>query len=254
MDRLIKQGLSAQLLAWGDDEFILGHRDSEWCGHAPILEEDIAFANIALDELGHAQTWYTLLAQLLDEDADRYPDRLVYRRPAAEFRNVQMVEFPNGDWAFSMLRQYLFDQMETIRLEMLRNSRHQALAEAAVKLGKEEIYHRRHTRAWVQRLSGGTQESHRRTQGALETLWPAAMQLFNPLKGEIALCEAGIIPSSHELKSAWLHETESFLKSSGLQIPEQRPDEIDRQEHSPSFNPLIAELQSVNHLDLEAEW
>ena len=254
MDRLIKQGLSAQLLAWGDDEFILGHRDSEWCGHAPILEEDIAFANIALDELGHAQTWYTLLAQLLDEDADRYPDRLVYRRPAAEFRNVQMVEFPNGDWAFSMLRQYLFDQMETIRLEMLRNSRYPALSEAAVKLGKEEIYHRRHTRAWVERLSGGTQESHRRTQNALGTLWPAAMQLFNPIQGEVELSEAGIIPTSHELKSAWLDETENFLKSSGLQIPESRQNEFDRQEHSLSLNPLIAELQSVNRLDLEAEW
>ncbi len=186
MDQL-RNALSAQLLAWGDDEFILGHRDSEWCGHAPILEEDIAFANIALDELGHAQTWYILLAQLLEEDVGLYPDHLVYRRQAADFRNVQLVEFPNGDWAFSMLRQYLFDQMETIRLERLRNSRHRALAEAALKLGKEEIYHRRHSRAWVQRLGGGTQESHRRTQAALETLWPAASQLFNPLASEDAV-------------------------------------------------------------------
>lgn len=254
MDQLIRQGLSAHLLAWGDDEFILGHRDSEWCGHAPILEEDIAFANIALDELGHAQTWYLLLAQLAEEDANRYPDDLVYRRSAAEFRNIQMVEFHNGDWAFSMLRQYLFDQMETIRLERLRSSRYQVLADAAEKLGKEEIYHRRHTRAWVQRLSGGTQESHRRTQNALEVLWPAALQLFNPITGETLLTEVGILPPSHELKSAWLEETQVFLKSGGLQIPESRQSDLDRQEHSPSFSPLIAELQSVNRLDLEAEW
>jgi ring-1,2-phenylacetyl-CoA epoxidase subunit PaaC len=254
MDPLIRQGLKAQLLAWGDDEFILGHRDSEWCGHAPILEEDIAFANIALDELGHAQTWYLLLARLAEEDVNRFPDHLVYRRPAAEFRNVQLVELPKGDWAFSMLRQYLFDQMETIRLEQLRNSLYPALAEAAGKLGKEEIYHRRHTRAWVQRLSSGTQESHRRSQAALETLWPAALQLFNPLKGEIQLAEAGIIPPSHQLKSAWLEETQRFLKSSGLQVPESRQNDLDRKEHSPSFSPLITELQSVNRLDLEGEW
>jgi ring-1,2-phenylacetyl-CoA epoxidase subunit PaaC len=254
MDQHIRNALSAQLLAWGDDELILGHRDSEWCGHAPILEEDIAFANIALDELGHAQTWYFLLAQLLEEDANLYPDHLVYRRPAAEFRNVQLVEFPNGDWAFSMLRQYLFDAMETIRLERLRNSRDQALAGAALKLGKEETYHRRHTQAWVQRLSGGSQESHRRTQAALETLWPAALQLFNPLAEETQLVESALIPPSRVLEAAWVEETGTFLKSCGLAIPASRLDELNRQVHSASFNPLIAELQSVNHLDLEAEW
>jgi ring-1,2-phenylacetyl-CoA epoxidase subunit PaaC len=254
MDQQVLNALSAQLLAWGDDELILGHRDSEWCGHAPILEEDIAFANIALDEIGHAQTWYILLAQLLEEDIDRYPDHLVYRRPAAEFRNVQMVEFPNGDWAFSMLRQYLFDQLESIRLEKLKDSRDPALAETARKLSKEEIYHLRHTRAWVQRLSGGTQESHRRIQDALEKLWPAAWQLFSPLPGEEQLVDSGILPSSGELRSAWLEETRVFLESCSLVIPEDPPNSLERREHSSSFRPLIAELQSVNQLDLEGQW
>ncbi len=254
MDQQVLNALSAHLLAWGDDELILGHRDSEWCGHAPILEEDIAFANIALDEIGHAQTWYILLAQLLEEDVDRYPDHLVYRRPAAEFRNVQLVEFPNGDWAFSMLRQYLFDQLESIRLEKLKDSRDPALAETARKLSKEETYHLRHTRAWVGRLSGGTQESHRRIQDALEKLWPAAWQLFSPLPEEERLVEPGILPSSSELRSAWLEETRAFLKSCGLVIPQDPPHTPERQEHSSSFSPLITELQSVNQLDLEGEW
>jgi ring-1,2-phenylacetyl-CoA epoxidase subunit PaaC len=254
MDQPIRSALSIQLLAWGDDELILGQRDSEWCGYAPILEEDIAFANIALDELGHAQTWYSLLARLLEEDVNLYPDHLVYRRPAVEFRNVQLVELPNGDWVFSMLRQYLFDQMETIRLDRLRNSRDQGLAEVASKLGKEEIYHRRHTRAWVQRLSGGTEESHRRTQAALDTLWPTAWQLFSPLAEEEQLVEAGVIPSSQELKAAWLEETGTFLKFCGLVIPQENQHESDRRVHTAFFAPLIAELQSVNRLDLEAEW
>jgi ring-1,2-phenylacetyl-CoA epoxidase subunit PaaC len=254
MDQQDLNTLKAHLIAWGDDELILGHRDSEWCGHAPILEEDIAFANIALDEIGHAQCWYALLAQLLEEDVDMFPDHLVYQRPPADFCNVQLVEFPNGDWAFSMLRQYLFDQMETIRLDRLQNSRYQPLAETARKLSKEEIYHLRHTRAWVQRLSGGTQESHRRTQEALEKLWPAALQLFSPLPGETQLLEPGTIPPNGELHSAWLDETGSFLKSCGLVIPEGSEVNPGRQEHTASFYPLITELQSVNRLDFEAEW
>jgi ring-1,2-phenylacetyl-CoA epoxidase subunit PaaC len=254
MDQQVLNALSGQLLAWGDDEFILGHRDSEWCGHAPILEEDIAFANIALDELGHAQTWYLLLAQLLEEDANRYPDHLIYHRPAGAFRNVRMVEFPNGDWAFSMLRQYLFYQMEVLRLDRLRNSLYPALAEAASKLVKEEIYHLRHTRAWVERLSGGTEESHRRMQDALATLWPAALQLFAPLAEEMQLVDSGVIPPSYALKSAWLKETGTFMKLCSLAIPRNHTSESNRQEHSASFNTLIGELQSVNHLDLEAEW
>jgi ring-1,2-phenylacetyl-CoA epoxidase subunit PaaC len=215
MDQQIRNALSAQLLAWGDDEFILGHRDSEWCGHAPILESDIAFANIALDEL---------------------------------------VEFPNGDWAFSMLRQYLFDQMETIRLALLQDSRYPVLAEAAVKLGKEEIYHHRHTRAWVERLSGGTDESHQRIQAALETLWPAALQLFSPLASEARLADAEMIPPAQALKSAWLEETGTFSKSCGLAIPAGPQIVPERRIHTADFVPLITELQSVNHLDPEAEW
>lgn len=254
MDQQILNTLRDQLLAWGDDEFVLGHRDSEWCGHAPILEEDIAFANIALDELGHAQTWYILLAQLLEEDTNRYPDQLVYHRPAAAFRNVQLVEFPNGDWAFSMLRQYLFDQMEVIRLDQLRNSLYPPMAEAASKLVKEEVYHLRHTRAWVKRLSGGTEESHRRVQQALAELWPAALQLFIPLKEEAQLVASSVIPASHALQSAWIEEAGAFMKSCDLAIPKSHPHQSSRQAHTTSFSSLIAELQSVNHLDLEAEW
>jgi len=107
------------LIALGDDELVLGHRASEWCGQAPILEEDIAFANLALDEIGHANLWYRLLASLEGKDKERYPDQIVFWREAADIRNAQLVELPNGDWAFSILRHYLFDSAESERLKAL---------------------------------------------------------------------------------------------------------------------------------------
>ena len=124
-----------------DDELILGQRDSEWTGHAPILEEDIAFSNIAQDELGHATIWYGLLSELTGEE----PNELVFFRDFDDFRNVTLVELPNGDWAFSMLRQYLFDAFEMVRLSQLLESLYRPVAEAAAKIRMEELYHYRHT-------------------------------------------------------------------------------------------------------------
>jgi hypothetical protein len=111
----LDQAVAAHLLAMADDELILGHRNSEWTGHAPILEEDIAFTNIALDELGHARLWYELHGVLTGASTDR----LVFFRNAAAYRNVRLVELPRGDWAFTMLRQYLFDSFEVVRAELL---------------------------------------------------------------------------------------------------------------------------------------
>ncbi|MCL4257815.1 MAG: phenylacetate-CoA oxygenase subunit PaaC [Anaerolineales bacterium] len=159
MERAHQYALSGYLIALADDELILGHRDSEWTGHAPILEEDIAFANLALDEIGHAKLWYELAADLLGEDKTTYPDKLVYFREPAQFRNMQLVELPKGDWAFSTLRQYLFDAFEALRLEALSQSSYTPLAEIAARIRTEELYHLRHSQAWVPRLGLGTQDS-----------------------------------------------------------------------------------------------
>ena len=122
--------LADRLLALADDELILAHRNSEWAGHAPVLEEDIAFANLALDEMGHAAIWYGLREALTGESADR----LIFFRDAGAYRNAQLVELPRGDWAFAMLRQYLFDAAESVRLPQLANSAYRPLAEAAAKI------------------------------------------------------------------------------------------------------------------------
>ena len=273
IDHSQKKILAEYLLAMADDEMVLGQRDSEWCGHAPILEEDIAFANIALDEIGHASAWYGLLAELIGEDPDSYPDRLVFFRPAEDYRNLQMVELPKGDWAFSVLRQYLFDAWEQFHLEALSASQYGPMAEVASKIIKEELYHIRHTRTWVRRLGLGTEESRRRMQQALEQLWPLTRQFFLPINDSEALLAEGYLPRPESLKPAWEESVRGHLRESGLENPAGEsivlglniytnsgsPDSsaeevLGREQHSRHLALLLAELQSVARLEPEAEW
>jgi ring-1,2-phenylacetyl-CoA epoxidase subunit PaaC len=246
------QALAAQLLAMADDELILGHRGSEWTGHAPILEEDIAFSNIAQDEIGHANIWYTLLQDLTGD----VPDHLVFFRGPSEYRNVQMVELPRGDWAFSMLRQYLFDAAEAVRLARLVESHYRPLAEAAAKIRTEEIYHYRHTQAWITRLGLGTDESHQRLQTALNALWAFALQMFVPLPGEAELVEQAILPNAARVQAAWLDLVMAHLAAAGLLVPTDGIAKVvQRSEHSPHLAPLLEDMQMVARLEAPgAEW
>lgn len=254
MDHDQARALSAQLLGMADDELLLGQRDAEWCGNAPILEEDIAFANLALDELGHAQVWYQLRAGLEGDSAQSEVDRLIYFRQPQNFRSIQLVELPNGDWAFSMLRQYLFDAAERVRLQALQSSNYVPLAQAAAKLRPEELYHYRHTHAWVLRLGQGTEESHRRMQAALDAIWPYTWQIFTPLPGESELTAAGILPPADELRSTWEGLTLPVFEQSDLHVPTAPQPEFDRRQHSPHLKALLTEMQSVARLDPQAEW
>ncbi len=246
--------LAEYLLALGDDELLLGHRVSEWCGHAPILEEDIAFANIALDEIGHARLWYQLVAELRGEDPERYPDQLAFFRTANEFRALPLLQLPNGDWAFSLLRQYLFDAFEAQRLEGLARSEYAALAEAAAKIRTEELYHLRHSRAWIPRLGLGTEESHRRLQDALDALWPYAQGLGVPLDSEDELVEAGLVPATGELFTAWRAEVGKFLEEADLKLPDADPGHGDRRQHTEHLAELLDDMQEVARFDAEAQW
>lgn len=251
----LKQALIHKLLAMGDDELILAHRDSEWTGHAPILEEDIAFSNIAQDEMGHAVIWYTHLSELAGEDPETYPDKLAFFRDAADYRNAQLVELPKGDWAFTILRQYLFDAAELIRLEELRHSQHQPLAEAAAKIRKEEFYHFRHTQAWLQRLGLGTEESHRRMQQALDQIWPYTAQLFQPLSNEPLLVEAAFVPDPARIQTAWQNLVGPSLEEAGLSLPTGTdPVTVSRDQHTEYLAPLLTEMQEVARLVPDAEW
>ncbi len=242
--------LAEYLIGIGDDELILAHRDSEWAGHAPILEEDIAFANIALDEMGHAAAWYRLAGELQGQSVEAYPDEIIFARKVDEFRNIQMVELPNGDWAFSLMRQYLFDSLETVRLKALGESDWEPLADTAAKIRPEELYHLRHTRAWVRRLGLGTEESNQRMQVALDDLYPYALQLF-ATSGE----ENSNIPKSDLLQQSWEADIRPTLADSNLNIPEVEDSLVQsREEHTSHLSELVEEMQMVARTEAGAQW
>lgn len=255
MNPELGSALASAVVELADDELVLGHRDSEWTGHAPILEEDIAFANIALDEIGHAAIWYRLAAELVGQDPEIYPDRMIFQRPAAAFRSSGLVELPKGDWAFTVVRQYLFDSAEAHRLPAMGRSAHAPLAQAAAKIAVEERYHLRHSAAWVTRLGRGTDESRTRMQTALEALWSYAGQLFHPPDAEAELVEAAFLPVYGELLDMWETGLRTFLADSGLRVPGDRlRPGADRGEHTPHLEPLLDEMQSVARLVPEGRW
>lgn len=255
MDDKLKKPLAEYLIAFADDQLILGHRASEWCGHAPILEEDIAFANISIDEIGHARVLYELAAELLGEDRTQFPDQQAFFRNAVGFRNVQMVSLMNGDWAFSMLRQFFYDVYETMRLEQLKNSSYAPVAEVSAKLLNEEHYHLRHTKTWVLRLGLGTNESNLRMQKALEVLWPFVHQLFIPLEGEPVLALAGIVPPPEIIREKYLTLVSIELQNTGLHPPDDViPVRAGREQQTESLVNLLIEMQSTARSVPEGRW
>jgi len=246
--------LVERVTAHADDELVLGHRDAEWTGHAPLLEEDIALANLAQDEIGHAITWYGVRSGLDGSD----PDRLVYFRGADEYRSSHLVALPRGDWAFTMLRQYLFDAYETELLARLARSSYQPLAQAAVKIAREELFHLRHSALWLERLAHGTDESRRRLTAALDELLPLLPGLLAPLPGDAALAAAGVYPEAAELADAVLARVGAALEAAGLARPTLEPPAdaagADRRQRPDGvLAALLAEMQSVARSDPQAE-
>jgi ring-1,2-phenylacetyl-CoA epoxidase subunit PaaC len=253
MENVARVRLTNYILGLADDEMILGHRDSEWCGLAPILEEDIAFANLALDEIGHASLWYNLVASLAGMDPDTYPDQLIYTRSPEQYRNIQLVELQVGDWAFSILRQYLFDAYELVHYAALVQSHFPPIAQVAAKIRNEEIYHIRHSSAWVQRLGKGTEESQQRLQNALNELWPYTGQFFLTVESD-ELVHSGYAPAPDQLQVAWERSVVAFLQECLLEVPDTPRLRASRDQHTPHLEILLNEMQSVARLDREARW
>jgi ring-1,2-phenylacetyl-CoA epoxidase subunit PaaC len=250
MNEQLQQALMDRLVAMADDEVILGHRDSEWTGHAPILEEDIAIANIAQDELGHAIIWYELAEPFTGNDADS----MAFFRDARQFRNVQMVELPNGDWAFTMTRQFFFDAYELALLTRLTRSSYKPLADAAEKVRREEVYHFRHSSVWVERLGLGTEESRGRMQRAVDHLWPYALQLFRPMPLDHLLTAEGMFPEPDALRAAWEEVVIPHLQKSGLTPPDAEPIYAHRHHHTEHLVDLLADMQMVARSLPDAVW
>lgn len=236
------------VLRLADTCLILGQRLSEWCGHAPILEEDIALTNIALDLIGQTRALLTHAGRLgahesgapaLDED------QLAFLREERDYRNPTIVELPRGDFAFTMLRLSLIGSWLYLLWERLVHSRDTELAGIAGKAVKEARYHQQHAADWVVRLGQGTQESHRRLRSALHELWPYIAELFeDDAIGEVAAA-ASVGPLWSELRSPWLARMTSLLAESGLTAPSdgtfRSTGKVGR--HSEHMGYLLADLQ-----------
>lgn len=204
-------------LRMGDNTLILGHRVSEWCGRAPVLEEDIALANTALDLIGQTQMWLGLAAE--SEGKGRDADALAFLRDAWDYRNLLLVEMPNGDFGRTLMRQFLFDAWHAQMLAALKTSSDRRVAEIAEKAAKEVAYHLDRSRDTVIALGDGSAESHARMQAALDYLWPYVGEMFQTDAVDETLAEAGIAPDPASLRPAFDAVVEQVMAEATLRLP-----------------------------------
>lgn len=208
------------LCRMGDNTLVLGHRVSEWCGHAPVLEEDIALANTALDLIGQTQMWLELAGEV--EGAGRGADDLAMLRDAWDFRNVLLVEQPNGDFGQTMMRQFLFDAWHVLVLDVLQESSDDRVAAISGKASKEARYHLERSRDAVVALGDGTRESHDRMQAALDLLYPYVGELFEADEVDAAMAERRIAPDPQDLRPAYDAAVGAALSEATLSLPDNR--------------------------------
>ena len=246
--------LSEYLLRLGDDRLILGHRLSEWCGHGPILEEDIALANISLDLIGQANLLLELAGKV--EGQGRSADALAYFREGVEFRNAQIMELPRGDFGFTMARQFLVSVFEALQLEKLQSSKETELAGIAAKAYKETRYHVRHSADWILKLGDGTAESHQRVQDAIDDLWRFTGELFETDDLERDLVKQGVAVDRASLRDAGRAEVSRVLQAATLKVPDDGFMQRGGREgkHTEHLGHLLAEMQIVARSYPGAEW
>ncbi|WP_186294429.1 1,2-phenylacetyl-CoA epoxidase subunit PaaC [Bradyrhizobium guangdongense] len=228
-----------------DDALILGHRLSEWCGHAPMLEEDMALSNIALDLIGQARELYGYAAKA--EGGDNDEDKLAYLRDVRQYRNLLLVEQPNGDFAQTLVRQFFYSAFADLYWRAMMNSRDTTLAAIAAKSEKESAYHLRHSSEWIIRLGDGTEESHARAQGAIDQLWAFTGEMFAVDDSERGLIDAGIAIDPATLRDRWMKTVASVVTEATLALPQnnwmQQGGRFGR--HSEHLGHLLSELQSM---------
>ena len=213
-----KNRLTAYVLRLADSPLILGQRLGEWCGHGPVLEQDIALTNIALDLIGEARNLFQYAAKLIGGGATE--DSLAMLRKESEYKNHLLCELPNGDFAQTVLRQFFFDNYHSLLCSVMSESKDEHLAAIARKSAKEVAYHLRYSSEWVIRLGDGTDESHQRMRKALELLWPFTGELHTPDELDEWAYEEGIGPDLKTFRSAWLNKTRSILEEATLPMPD----------------------------------
>jgi len=237
-----------------DDALILGHRLSEWCGHAPALEEDMALANMGLDLLGQARELYSYAANVEGKGNDE--DKFAYLRDVRQYRNLLLLEQPNGDFARTMVRQFFYAAFADLYWRAMMRSSDATLAAIAAKSEKESAYHLRHSSEWIVRLGDGTAESHRRAQGAIDDLWAYTGEMFWNDDSDRSLIEAGIAVDPVALRPPWLKTITDIVGEATLVLPKgdwmQQGGRSGR--HSEHLGHLLSELQSMQRTFPGATW
>jgi ring-1,2-phenylacetyl-CoA epoxidase subunit PaaC len=241
-------------LRLADDRLVLGHRLSEWCGHAPILEEEMALGNLALDLLDQANL---VLGMAGDREArGRSADDLAFFRDVTAFRNCLLVEQPNGDFAKTIARQFLFDVFDLHLAAGLESSSEAPLAAFGARAGKEAAYHLRHSREWMIRLGDGTEESHRRLQAAMDELWPFTEELFeeDALTQRLATARIAVAPAA--LRAPWREQIDATLREATVTSPAQSFQRSGgrRGFHGEALGRMLSEMQSLARAFAGATW
>jgi ring-1,2-phenylacetyl-CoA epoxidase subunit PaaC len=238
------------MLRIADSSLVLGHRLSEWCGHGPVLEEDIALTNIALDLIGQARSLYAYAGAV--EEKGRDEDQFAFQRNEDEFRNVTIVELPNGDYGFTIMRNFLFLTFQRELWAALQGSTESQLSDIARKSLTETRYHVQHASDWVIRLGDGTDESHQRMQRALDTLWPYTAEFFSAS----TIDRSDVGPAWSTLEGRWSSVVRPILDVATLQVPAStaflsRGKEGIHSEHLP---PLLSEMQYLQRAYPNCDW
>ncbi|UQS88117.1 phenylacetate-CoA oxygenase subunit PaaC [Pseudomonas chlororaphis subsp. piscium] len=243
------------LLRLGDSALIQGQRLCQWCGRAPALEEELALMNVGLDLVGQARNWLDYAAELLDDDRDA--DHLAFRRDERAYRNLLLVEQPNGDFAVTMLKQFLYDAWHLEVLKGLAQSSDERIAGIAAKAVKEVTYHLRRSSEWVERLGDGTEHSHQRMLEAIPLLWRFTLELISGDDSENHLHGAGIIADPAQVASAWQARVTQIFTSATLPLPPAPSHfylDARRGLHSEHLGILLAEMQALPRAYPDATW
>jgi ring-1,2-phenylacetyl-CoA epoxidase subunit PaaC len=249
-----QDALKELLYKMADDLLILGHRNSEWTGLGPLLEEDIAFSSMAQDKIGQSYAVYQVLHTLGEQE----PDRVAFTRSANQFHNCQFVEFPNGEYDFSLIRHFLFDTADALRWGLLTESSYEPLALLAKKIKGELRYHTLHANTWIKQLGSATEESISRLQNSLDIAMPYALGIFEASPFEKEIISEGIFAGEQELKKRWISNVEEVITQTQLHLPDWKiltPNFGGRTgKHTEHLQPLLDEMSEVFRIDPSAEW
>lgn len=249
-----KEGLFNYLLRLADNAAILGHRLSEWCGHGPELEEDIAIINTSLDLLGHARSLYTYAGEV--DGKGKTEDDLAYLRQEREYQNALICELPNGHYGDTIARQFLFDQFNYLLFSSLTESKDEQLAAISAKAIKEITYHLRRSKEWTLRLGDGTEESHNKIQESFDNIWAYTGDLFVQNEADEVVVAAGIAPNLDKLKIEWRKRVEEVLSEATLTTPEDgwMRSGSKSGRHTEHMGYILAELQYMQRAYPGCEW